>query len=86
MFQNSVNFGFKNRIDMTTQIAEQPKSSPRKKRSVPAYLVRETIDGIPFYYRGYRSVLNKTKTFDEIMGDSGLQLFLKNYLGDVLRE
>lgn len=71
---------------MTAQTAEKQQIPLRKKRSIPAYLVRETIDGIPFYYRGYRSVLNKSKTLDEIMGDSGLQLFLKNYLGDALRE
>ena len=71
---------------MTAQIAEQPSPSQRKKRSIPHYLVRETNNGIAFYYRGYRSVLNKSKPFDEIMVDSGLQLFLKNYLGDVLRE
>lgn len=71
---------------MTAQIAEQQNPILRKKRPIPSYLVREMIDGIAFYYRGYRSVLNKTKTFDEIMGDGGLQLFLKNYLGNVLRE
>ncbi len=44
-----------------------------KRRKIPAYLVRETIDGIEFYYPGFRQVLNKQKKLDEIMGDSGLQ-------------
>jgi hypothetical protein len=59
--------------------------SPQQGRKIPAYLVREVIDGIPFYYRGYRSVLNKTKTFEDIMADSGLQFFLKEYISDLLK-
>lgn len=56
-----------------------------KRRKIPAYLVRETIDGIEFYYPGFRQVLNKQKKLDEIMGDSGLQYFLKLYMYDVLK-
>ena len=41
--------------------------------NIPSYLIRETIDGIPFYYKDFREVLNKTKTKAEIMADSGLQ-------------
>nr|MCU0347072.1 hypothetical protein [Saprospiraceae bacterium] len=54
-------------------------------RKIPDYLVREVIDGIPFYYAGYRSVLNKTKNLDDIMPDSGLQWILKDALGDALK-
>ncbi len=62
-----------------------PKAKTAK-RKIPAYLVRETIDGIDFYYPGFRQVLNKQKKLDEIMGDSGLQFFLKDYLVELLKE
>lgn len=47
-------------------------------------LVKETIDDIPFYYAGFRDVLNKTKTFEEIMADSGLQTDIKAYIFGLL--
>jgi hypothetical protein len=50
------------------------------KRKIPGYLVRETIDGIPFYYAGYREVLNKKKSLEDIIADSGLQSIIKAYL------
>lgn len=64
--------------------AKHSKTPNKKKQKIPAYLIRETIDGIPFYYKGYRSVLNKTKTLEDIMPDSGLQTLLKNLLKDFL--
>ncbi len=62
-------------------------SEPLKKtrRNIPAVLVREVVNGIPFYYSGYRAVLNKTKKLEDIMGDSGLQSLLKNTIGDFLK-
>lgn len=60
-----------------------PKKSSQ--RHIPAYLVREIIDGIPFYYQGYRAVMNKTKTLEEVMSDSGLQAILKDFIGDLLK-
>lgn len=64
--------------DMTAP-ATTVKPKP-KKRKIPAWLVKETIDGRPFYYAGYRSVLNKRKTLDDIMPDSSLQGIIKTYL------
>ena len=55
-----------------------PKPARRK---VPDYLVREVVDGVNFYYPGYRSVMNKTKKLDEIMPDSVLQGSLKTQIG-----
>lgn len=52
---------------------------PARKRKVPDYLVKEMIDGIPFYYPGYRQVLSKKKTIEDIMGYSGLQAFIIEY-------
>jgi hypothetical protein len=54
--------------------------TPAKKRKIPAYLVKETIDGIPFYYAGFRSVLHRNKTKTDIMADSGLQGYIKSML------
>lgn len=66
-----------------------PHTSPTtngfaRKRKIPASLVKETIDGIPFYYAGFRSVLNKTKQLEDIMADSGLQGFIKSALMHLL--
>lgn len=57
---------------------EEPKI--RKKRKIPDYLIRETIDGVPFYYARYKEVLYKKKPLEEIMADSGLQSIIKAYL------
>jgi hypothetical protein len=71
-------------------VAEKRKLKfPAKKKAIPAssipdYLVKETIDGIPFYYAGFRSVLNNTKKTEDIMADSGLQLELKTYIYNLL--
>lgn len=65
--------------DMTIP-APAPGQSKSKKRKIPAYLVKETIGGMPFYYAGYRSVLAKRKSFDDIVAESTLQNFIKVYL------
>lgn len=63
--------------------ASFPSAAPARqlpKRKVPDFLVKEEIDGVLFYYKGYQSVLNKTKTSEEIMGCSGLQSIIVEYL------
>lgn len=50
------------------------------KTLVPKHLVREEIDGVLFYYKGYRDVLAGTKTKGEIMACSTLQSFILDYL------
>jgi len=69
---------------MTSIIEAVPKQAPVRKK-VPDHLVREVVEGVNFYYAGYRSVLNKTKTFEEIMADSLFQSALKNEVGDYLK-
>jgi hypothetical protein len=54
-----------------------PKISAKK---VPNVLIHEIIDGKPYYLKGYRDVLAKTKTVEDIMGSSSLQAFLITYL------
>jgi hypothetical protein len=44
-------------MNTAADIATKPvksSSKPAKGRNIPAYLVREMIDGIPFYYPGYQ--------------------------------
>ena len=55
-------------------------NSKSDQNPIPQFLVKETIEGIPFYYANYREVLNKTKNLEEIMADSGLQAFIKRYI------
>jgi hypothetical protein len=44
-----------------------------KKKDIPEYLIYEMDEGKPIYYRGYKDVLNGTKTPEQIMGSSSLQ-------------
>jgi Uma2 family endonuclease len=55
-------------------------SSQRKIPKVPTYLVKEILDNIPVFYKGYKAVLRKEKTIEDIMGASGLQIFIVRYL------
>lgn len=48
------------------------RNAPAKRR-VPSSLIYEEIDGVPYYYRGYRSVLSRQKSKEDIMGASALQ-------------
>ncbi|HFA50822.1 MAG TPA: Uma2 family endonuclease [Bacteroidetes bacterium] len=54
--------------------------SIKEEIKIPAYLIKETLDGIPVYYKGYREVLNKTKKYEQIMADGLLQAVIKNWL------
>jgi len=50
--------------------------SGHKFSKIPDNLIYEMDEGTPIYYRGYRDVLNKTKTAEQIMGSSILQSLL----------
>ncbi len=63
---------------MPTPITKEPSRKP--KRKIPDYLVYEVMDGKPIYYKGYKSVMNKSKTVEDIMGCSSLQAELVTYL------
>ncbi|MCU0393273.1 MAG: hypothetical protein MUE81_19345, partial [Thermoflexibacter sp.] len=47
-----------------------------KARKIPTALIYEVIDGKPVYRKGYKDVLNKKKTSEEIRGSSSLQAIL----------
>jgi Uma2 family endonuclease len=64
---------------MTTLI-----QSPKRPRKVPEYLIKEVLDGIPVYYKGYRSVMFGHKKIEDIMGASSLQILIINYIQRVL--
>jgi Uma2 family endonuclease len=63
-------------------IDKNPKRS--KTKHIPESLIYEIIDGKPFYYKGYKDVLSNKKTFEEIMGASGLQSYIIYYLLRIL--
>ncbi len=63
----------------TTAFSNTPTAPPPRKRKVPEYLVKEEIDGVKFYYPGYRQVVAGKKTLDDIMGWSGLQGIIVSY-------
>ena len=59
---------------MTVAVATLQKK--RRKSGVPSYLIYETLNGRPLYYRRYRDVLTGKKTPAEITGSSSLQAML----------
>lgn len=62
---------------------EQPSRRARK-RKIPDFLVKETIEGVSYYYKGYQEVLSKKKSVEDIMGWSGLQGILVAYFTELL--
>lgn len=48
--------------------------------SIPSFLIAEELDGIPFYYRGYKEVLNGNKSLEEILGSSVLQFVILQHI------
>jgi Uma2 family endonuclease len=58
---------------------------PRKK-AIPTFLVYEEMDGKPIYRKGYKEVLAKKKTFEEIMGSSVLQALIISFVANYLRQ
>lgn len=64
------------------ELTTYPKQ--RKITKVPDYLIKEVIEGKPVYYKGYKSVLRKEKTLEEIMGISSLQSIIIWYLSRIV--
>ncbi len=70
---------------MGTAVAEQiKKAKKRKGKKIPDYLIYEVVKGRPVYYKGYKDVLNGTKTFEEITMESILQSWLKAQITGIL--
>ncbi|MBK7869891.1 MAG: Uma2 family endonuclease [Saprospiraceae bacterium] len=53
--------------------AQAIQTKPADSLAIPSYLIKETLDGVPLYYKGYKDVINQTKTLEDIMGSSSLQ-------------
>ena len=51
----------------------EKKTTLTRTRKVPDYLIWEVLDGQPLYRRGYKDVMRKTKTLEDIMGTSSYQ-------------
>lgn len=62
------------------EVGTAEKKRSKKPANVPEHLIYEVVRGKPIYYKGYRDVLNKTKTFEEITMESVLQSWLKAQL------
>lgn len=66
---------------MVKPVEEKIKTRTRK---IPAKYIREVVNGKPYYYKGYKSVMNGTKQIEEIMGSSSLQSFLVGFIYGIL--
>ena len=58
--------------------------SEKTETPIPDYLIYEVVRGRPIYYKGYRDVLNKSKTIEEIKMESKLQSWLKAQITGIL--
>ncbi len=61
-----------------------PSQNSPASRKIPASLIYEEINGVPYYYRGYRSVVSRQKTKEDIMGASALQSAIVSLLIHIL--
>jgi len=69
---------------LTQEPKKRSQTSTRKYENIPEALIYEIMDGEPLYYRGYKDVLNNKKSLDDIMGSSGLQSFIIQYILEIL--
>lgn len=63
-------------VAVSEQSIAYKKQSGRK---IPHYLVWEVLDGQPLYRRGYKFVIKKQKTLEDIMGTSSYQSLINSY-------
>lgn len=61
-------------------LAPVPDISQKRIKKIPDYLVYEVMDGKPYYRKGYKSVLRKLKSPEEIMGVSKLQASIISHI------
>lgn len=69
---------------LTKEPKKRSQTSVRNYQEIPESLIYEVMDGEPLYYRGYKDVLNSKKSLDDIMGSSGLQSFIIQYILEIL--
>jgi Uma2 family endonuclease len=56
----------------------------KKKNTIPTALIYEIMDGKPIYYRGYKEVLSKEKSIEEIIGSGLIQSLIASILNGFL--
>lgn len=66
------------------QTIARKKKPAAKAAAVPDILIRDVVDGRPFYYKGYQKVMKGLLKPEDIMGSSGLQAILVMYLNTLL--
>jgi hypothetical protein len=59
-------------------------SAIKKGKKVPNYLIKEVIDGIPIYYKGYKKLLRNKQNINDPMGTGALQFILVSYIHKIL--
>ncbi len=59
-------------------------ATKKSRRKVPAYLIKEWVYDTPVYYKGYREVMKKNKTPEEIIADGMLTVIIKSWLSLLL--
>jgi hypothetical protein len=62
----------------------EKKATPKITPTIPDNLIWEVLDGELLYRRGYKDVLRKLKTVDEIMGTSSYQSLISDYITKLL--
>jgi hypothetical protein len=62
----------------------EKKATPKITHTIPDNLIWEVLDGELLYRRGYKDVLRKLKTVDEIMGTSSYQSLISDYITKLL--
>lgn len=68
-------------------LTSEPLATKRKRAAaVPDYLIYEMDEGKPIYYRGYKKVVKKAKTLEDITGRRIIQSLLATLISDFLKE
>lgn len=74
-----------------TAVAILPPKQPKQRQkrepaAIPDALIYEMDEGRPIYYRGYRDVISKTKTLEQVMGCSIIQSLLATLISYFVKE
>ena len=54
---------------MVVTLNAPPKAAvPKRSRAIPKSLIYETIDGVHYYYKGYKNVIKNNLEAESVMG------------------
>lgn len=70
---------------MTYTKSTIPPPDPVAEEHIPDAYISEVIDGYRYPYKGAREAIENDETPESIMGDSGLQIFIKDILASYLK-